>query len=96
MEIVPFDRLILGAHEIYHWLVRIDMDGNYCYYTEPWTKKIRFVLPIQVIMEHDQGNLKKLTLLEAETGEWFFHSYERYVLPNYRLPKGIYKLKNKK
>jgi hypothetical protein len=92
MDIVAYDRLILGAHEIYHWLVRINKHGAYCYYTKPWTTKILFWLPPYVIKAHDEGNLKTLTLLEAETGEWFFDKYERYALPSQKLPEGKYKL----
>lgn len=88
MEIIPFDRLVLTPYEIYHWLVRINLDGSYCYYTKQWTEKITFFLPPHVVRTHNEGNLKTLTLLENEMGEWYFHTYDRYVLPSRNLPRG--------
>lgn len=91
MEVVQFDRLVLRTHEIYQWLVRRDSNGLYYYYIKPWTEKITFFLPKRVIAAHDTGNLKTLTLLESESGEWYFHTCEIYILPSKRLPGENYK-----
>lgn len=79
MEITAFDRLKLDASDIYRGLVRLDQFGSYCYYTKPWTEKIHFYLPPDVIEAHNAGNVQSMTLVELENGQWELRRWEKYV-----------------
>jgi len=79
MEIVAFDKLELTASEIYYGLVKVNEDGDYYYYTEPWKEKIYVWLPPHVIRAHNTGNLRTLTLFEHEVGPWTVREFSIYL-----------------